>query len=69
MLEVFVVKGLREVSQMLKKEAKDAMRHAEAISINEPDGVCKANALTGKAQGLQYSAEKIDTYIRDNLIS
>jgi hypothetical protein len=69
MLELHVVKGLRELSKMLKREAKESLWQAEQLSINDKDNLCKANLLTGKAQALQYSAEKIDTYIRDNLIS
>ena len=69
MLDVYVVKGLRELSQSLKREAKETMRKAEEIILNNRDDLCKANALTGKATALQYSAEKIDAYIRDNLIS
>jgi len=69
MLELHVVKGLRELSQMLRREAMESLRQAEGVNISDKDNLCKANLLTGKAQALQYSAEKIDTYIRDNLIS
>ncbi len=69
MLDVYVVKGLRELSQGLKRDAKEAMRQAEEVQLTDRDSLCKANALTGKATALQYSAEKIDTYIRDSLIS
>lgn len=69
MLELQYVRRFRAMSERFKMEARETMKRAELISIKEPEGLCKANTLTGRAQGLQYAAEAIEEFLRENIIS
>lgn len=69
MMEMQYAKKFRIISEKFKLEARETMKKAEMISIREPEGLCKANVLTGRAQGLQSAAEAIDEFLRENIIS